>query len=1041
MKLKNAALLLSGCLALTAAGESLVSDPGRTAAVERKPIMVLGRDYWYLTKGIWRELDGVRDEPFIKESGLLSVKWNLRWKNLHPPRVLYLRDLKVYGQRNGRTRPVEFKLEMEKCEPDTKIYQAEKLTDGDPDTVCAVSGSIASVSVRYAPVEVKLNLRFDSPLRVRRLILNYGTKTSPEIGEPEFWCNGKKLKAKVLKEHGTLSVYPDNAPESDSFTVLCRSSVPKVTLADFPPEQQELLLTRPFASHLMRPVPFGLTPDNFDRAECERILRKYDKSHIGICFAEWDSQAFFQSLNPGSRLYAETTAFFGQPPSDRTGMVNYLSNFWQWHREIFFDRIWGLSGSTGMVHYGMEWGGLAAGMELTNHTSTIPHRTFLRYTAGAGRQYGRPWLHYQTYYLGKLAANSEKPPAAKNAKNWGGGPDAGISPSFARRMFLSGYFMGNTYQSFESEPWGQAEKKNGTVVLNANGKVLKEFYEWTRSPEGKRGTWYTPILLAIDWQHGMIRDDVVWGWHETRVEQTKGDLMGKHFNWAIDPYDGEREAWNKPPYSHNLHNGPLGDVFDTQIGNPPSGILPEFRNYAVVVLPDAIRITPGLSAKLADYVSGGGTLVINSIHRKSLPREMMTAEILPETVADSGLKIPKVKPGKTRPAFRTDAGNVLAVRQEYGKGAVIMTLPEYFLGEDKVQPNRYIGRLLEALQREVLPFRIEGDCQFIISQLGTDHWKLALLNNKGVLKEPWERKERFDHKYDAKIAVALPKGAQAKAVYRKRELKKTSAGIELTLPAGEVTVLEIRGAAMKPALTGKIVASIPPQKRELPAYHPVKPAPTPEMKAEPRKDAGDEPVCEWPLDGTPGKARVGKVKEQQFEVKYAALPSGRKVYDASARTTAISVSYRPNFKLTELTMELWAAPNFKAKLSDRGGYPLAARYFRFMFTNRRWLFNALDAITLYGPEAKDGQWDHLAFTWDGRECRFFVNGVEYTRDGGVPLKLYLPVWNGDFDIGTLGRGRRTFGGKISAVKLYGTALSPEKIREHYEQTKNQYKGK
>ena len=57
MKLKNAALLLSGCLALTAAGESLVSDPGRTAAVERKPIMVLGRDYWYLTKGICTQLN------------------------------------------------------------------------------------------------------------------------------------------------------------------------------------------------------------------------------------------------------------------------------------------------------------------------------------------------------------------------------------------------------------------------------------------------------------------------------------------------------------------------------------------------------------------------------------------------------------------------------------------------------------------------------------------------------------------------------------------------------------------------------------------------------------------------------------------------------------------------------------------------------------------------------------------------------------------------------------------------------------------------
>ena len=315
---------------------------------------------------------------------------------------------------------------------------------------------------------------------------------------------------------------------------------------------------------------FGLQPENFDQEKSETILKKYEKSHIGICFAEWDSQAFFQSIRPSGRLYGETVEFFGNPPDRRESMYKYAQNFWNWHKKLFFNRIWGMSGATGMVHYGMEWGGKAAGMELTNHTSTIPHRTLLRYTAGAGRQYGKPWLLYQTFYLDKYAPSSVSPMPEKYSKSFCSGPDAGISASFARRMFLTAYFMGNTFQSIEQEPWGQVDKKGDRCVLNANGKVLKEFYDFVRSPAGKRGIWYTPVLFAIDAHHGMVRDKNVWCWGDIpTVLQTQSDLMSKLFSRAIDPYDGNTQAWDTPPYSHNLNNSSLGDIFDTALGNPP----------------------------------------------------------------------------------------------------------------------------------------------------------------------------------------------------------------------------------------------------------------------------------------------------------------------------------------------------------------------------------------------------------------------------------------------------------------------------------------
>ena len=978
--------------------ENLTASPARTAKAEFTQPLFMGRDYWYLLKEIWHTLDGVKDEQFVKDAGFHYVKWSTKSRNLHPPRVLYLRHLQFFGANTGKA---NFKVALEKTEHDTKIYHPEHLSDDHRGTACAVSGSIEKVAKRYQPVEVKLLVRFSSPISLRRLSLNYGISgENPDIGNVSFYQQGKQLlPATQKKDKGLLIATFKDLPKSDLLEIRCQSAPLKYTLQDFPEELQKRLMTRPFDSHLMRPAPFGLQAENFDYESAEKLLQKYEKSHIGICFAEWDSQAFFQSIRPSSRLYSETTEFFGTPPGNREDMFKYAQKFWNWHKSLFFNRIWGMSGATGMAHYGMEWGGSAAGLELTNHTSTIPHRTLLRYTAGAGRQYNKPWLLYLAYFLDKYAPSSISPMPKKHSKSFCSGPDAGISPSFARRIFLTGYFMGNTFQSIEQEPWGHVEKKGNTCVLNANGKILKEFHAFVNSPAGKRGTWYTPILFAIDSHHGMVRDKNVWCWgDQPTVTQTKGDLMSKLFIRAIDPYDGNIQSWDKPPYSHNLNNSSLGDIFDTALGNPPSGNTPVFKNYAAVVLPDDIKITPALSAKLADYVSGGGTLVINSIHQNALAPEMMTAKLKTQMVTDSGLQIPRITPGKTVPVLRTDAGNTLAVKQKYGFGHVIMTLPPYFFGKDNAQSIRYITRLLEKLQKEVMPFQIKGDCQFILSRLAENHWKAAIINNKGVLKKPWERVEKFDSVYTSKIEIKLPANAAASSIYRQRELSKTADGIRFDLPPGEVTVIEIQNAAI------------------------------------PSKGTGLPLLGEWKLDGTPGKVYVGRHKESTFDMKYSLNKKGNfKVYDAVEPQTAVVVDYYPPMQINSGTFEFWAAPDFNAKLSDRGGYPLAGRFFRVAFHQKRWSFNVLDSATMYGPPARHGKWDHLAFTWDKNECHFYVNGKEYTLNG-VPLKIYLPIWNGVFNIGTLGRGRRTFGGKISNVKLYSRVLTPEEVNSCYKQS-------
>ncbi len=986
----------------SAAQESWVADPARGSTVERKKMEFMGKGFWYLLTPQWHQLPEVKEETFVKESGAWNVKWDMTRRNWNPPRVLLLRDLKVYAENGGRVEAVSAEVGIEAVEPGTKIYHPENLADGKHDTVCAVSGSIADPRTRFNPVGAGITVKLKKAMSLKRVILSYGDAGNPEIGNVKFLVNGQELKpASLERKEGVLSAIFTDAPQAEEFNILCESAPCRIQLEDFPPELSERLLRRPFASHLMRPVPFGLKPENFAREESEKLLRKYEKSHIGITFAEWDSQAFFQSWNPRNMFFNELVEFFGPEPRTREESEKSLHRFWNWHKSIFFDRIWGMSGAVGFPQYGMEWGGRVAGLELTNHTSTIPHRTLLRYTAGAGRQYGKPWLLYLAYYLGKFSPNSTRVVPDPKSRQWVEGPDAGISPSFSRRVFMTGYFMGMNFLGFEAQPWGQAENApDGSVRLNENGKILKEFYEWIQSPGGIRGDWYTPILLLVDYHHGMMRrDGKIWGYE---IPMEKGDWMGEHFRRAIDYYDGQGAAWNIPPYSHNMHNSTLGDIFDTAFGNPPSGKYPDFAEYPVVILTDDIRIDPELSSRLEKYVIGGGTLVMNSIHRKFFPTAMMPAKILENTSSEDGLTIPKVNLNRCTVMMKSRNGLPLALKCRYGNGNVLMTLPEYLLGDDKEQPTPYIGKMLESLQREVMPFQVEGDIQFIVSRLDASRWKLALINNKGILKEPWERKEKSDPAYTAKVTVTLPANAAVAEVYRGAVLRKENEKVFLEVPPGEVRILDIRNAPMA-------------------------------------SENGLPLIGEWKLDGSAGKT-VGKAREKYHDIRYVKTPSGKTVYDASLPKTGILVEYNPGFPLCFGAFEFWASPNLNYTLSDRGGYPLASRFFRVFMNNRTWGLNVFDSMSVYGPRAEHDVWTHLAFTWDGGECRFFVNGTEYTSHG-VPLKVFLPVWNNSFEIGTLGRGRRTFGGKISDVKLYSRALSPEEIRQLYENGKNQFGGK
>ncbi|MBQ6471254.1 MAG: LamG domain-containing protein [Victivallales bacterium] len=968
-----------------------VAEPRRSmdSAWEKHPVK--GRDFWYLLKEEWLTFPEFQQEPFVQEAGLLGVKWPLRTFNATPLRALLLREISLL---DAEGQPLKRNLRLTPLEASTQIYRQEALVDGDAESACGVSGDVAIPAARYASVGVDIDLQLTPPANPRTLLLDYGDERNPDLGSVELWLDGAPARivhAKALARDRRLAVALPERTVVSTVRLRVNSAPVKYVLGDFPEAIQPHLKTHPFTTHLMRPVPFGLSPANFDQQGAKKLLEKYGETHLGICFAEWDTQAFFQSWSPGNRFYRDLTSAFGAPPKTRQESEASLHRFWDWHRSIFFDHIWGMSGAVGFAPYGMEWGGLVSGVELTNHTSTIPHRTLLRITAGAARQYDRPFLAYLAYYLGKYAPNSQKPQPLPGSRQWEGGPGAGISPSFAERVLMTAYFMGVNYFGFESQPWGQAERRDGKVVLNDNGLALRRFYDWTRSADGERGEWYTPILLASDYMHGtMRRNGFVWGYHLT---PEKGERMREHISRAIDGYDGLQSAWDVPPYSHNLHNSPLGDVFDEAFVNPPSGNLPRFDRYAIVILPDEAALPVSTITALENYVQCGGTLVINSVHCNLLPAHLLPAQLAGKWEEAEGMSLPAVRLGRqAKVLMKTATGKAFAVSRKYGLGQVIMTLPKHLLGSDPEQPVPYIGQLLHDLQAEVLPFQVDGDVQFLFSRLSGGRWKVALLNNKGVLKNPWESKTDVDPSFASKVTLRLPaSGLSVSELYAQDKLDYSGNEVSLVVPPGGIRVIQV---------------TIPEQDDQ-------------------RKP---QFIGQWKLDGSK-EWTDGPSRTQYHDMKYAVTATGEKVYEATERNTQVMVEYNPGYPLERGSVVFRAAPNEEYKTSDRGGYPVSSRFFWVFYHQGNWGLKVFDSVVINGPPARHRRWSHIAVTWDQKVCRLFVDGTEYTGPGGIPIKTYIPIWNNTLQFGTYGRGRRTFGGWLSDVRLYAEPLAPETIRE------------
>ena len=190
-----------------------------------------------------------------------------------------------------------------------------------------------------------------------------------------------------------------------------------------------------------------------------------------------------------------------------------------------------LEGGLWTMPYFYEWGaGLTIPEAFNEAARYSSNRHLLTFARGGSRQYNKPFGFYQTVFGWATYANSiyseEEAHRLAKAKKmpYHPGEDFGVSASYHLRLLMLAYYAGSTVQQFEGEPGGYAKRhKDNSWTLTNNGKSLKKVYDWVSSPEGKRGTFYSPILLLNDYHSGN------WDWRQNK--------NGPWNVWYMYPYE------------------------------------------------------------------------------------------------------------------------------------------------------------------------------------------------------------------------------------------------------------------------------------------------------------------------------------------------------------------------------------------------------------------------------------------------------------------------------------------------------------------------
>ncbi len=507
--------------------------------------------------------------------------------------------------------------------------------------------------------------------------------------------------------------------------VLCAPALPAAPLE---PPTHATLASGPARCIPVQGRPFWFTlGGGGGSAPHARTLEKTpiaDPEPVQCGVGEWEYS--FHNLKNGQPDGAGYKHFGGYPapPQSRAEALDCVRRYYLHLREDALAKATAeqracfvsVNGHYCYQHYACEWGCDVVGSEVGENINSI--QMHIAFTRGAARQYGKPWLiDFSSWYGPSMFDENPN-------RTWGdnSGPKHGHSLSLHTRTYYTAYMAGanvvvaeggwlNCFKSQEPGP-------DGTLPLSSLGEKAAQFYRFTRR-HPDRGIAYAPVALLLPFDHGIypgFGKKLSWdAFPYTPGDQRILDALNVLFPGSLgDPDQPERPdrqpgnpAWKDPEYMHTealrLVASPCGDVADVLLANVSAEVL---RSYPVLVPVGEFAPDSGLAEKLGQYVSGGGTLLLDEADK--------ARGLLPKEIA-----------GK----LGTPAPNGEA-RVPYGKGEV------FVLASSKAeQPTaeRPLSKALAALTRDLIPFTVSGRVETLYSRTETG-WVITVVNNEGITK-------------------------------------------------------------------------------------------------------------------------------------------------------------------------------------------------------------------------------------------------------------------------------------------------------------------
>ena len=348
---------------------------------------------------------------------------------------------------------------------------------------------------------------------------------------------------------------------------------------------------------------------------------------------------------------------------------------------------------------------------------------------------------------------------------WPAGPHHGHSVGLLQAIWVTSYFAGAMIVGLDGSFYTD-ELSNGVRQLSPLGKALAAFTDWARDP-CPRGKQVRPVAVMLDYYAGWAPPRHLYSFEERVVWHSIPYGPSDH---AMDQaYDIFYPGYCRAGYFRDergfIAPTPLGDAVDVLLSDASADVMSDYR---VIWLISDEEPYDNLMDRLADYVAAGGHLIVGGEpmlkllarlfdHTVSREKTHAIASIVAETgeeVREGYFSVRSLALDDNWSVHaRTEAGEPVIARRDYGKGMITVLAADHGLTDDLTAPgldkNRKLDytpdpqfELLHSVQRYVsqsvsnlLPVRVAGPgVYYAINKIGSDRF-IVCLYNPG--HEPW----------------------------------------------------------------------------------------------------------------------------------------------------------------------------------------------------------------------------------------------------------------------------------------------------------------